>query len=180
MARFIIITGLPGAGKTFLAQQISEKYRIPIISKDFIKESLADSFEKEGEEWSKKLGVVSIDLLKKIVLENSKSEGSFILDSCFRREWDDDFFLKLEKSGNSIFQILMKGSAQEIKKRIKDRLNSGSRHWIHRDESILEVISDNMKEGRVFRPLSLKNTIEYNFNSNLDIEKEISKFLNYS
>lgn len=39
----IIITGLPGTGKTTLGRKLAEEFRLPFISKDDIKEFLFDN-----------------------------------------------------------------------------------------------------------------------------------------
>jgi predicted kinase len=59
----ILISGFSCTGKTTLARKIAEKYSLPLISRDDIKESLFDSLGYSDREWSKKLGIASYDLL---------------------------------------------------------------------------------------------------------------------
>ena len=53
----IVVTGAPCAGKTTLARRIAETFRLPLIAKDDIKESLFDSLGWKDREWSKQLGL---------------------------------------------------------------------------------------------------------------------------
>lgn len=61
--RLIIISGMPGSGKTTLAKSISAELSLPLIEKDSIKELLFDSLGWNDREWSKKLGKVSYELM---------------------------------------------------------------------------------------------------------------------
>ena len=53
----VVVAGPPGTGKTTLAAKIAEDFRLPLITKDGIKESLFDSLGTGDREWSRKLGI---------------------------------------------------------------------------------------------------------------------------
>ncbi len=59
----MIVSGPPGAGKTTIARQLAPMVHLPLIAKDDIKESLADSLGKRSLRWSKRLGAATWDLL---------------------------------------------------------------------------------------------------------------------
>ena len=62
MACFIVVSGLPGSGKTALARALAGELRIPLLSKDVIKEALYDGLGIGDVEWSKRLGRASMDV----------------------------------------------------------------------------------------------------------------------
>jgi adenylylsulfate kinase-like enzyme len=56
----IIITGLPGTGKTTLGKHLTQRYHLPCLHKDGIKEILFDTIDECSLELSWKLGLSSI------------------------------------------------------------------------------------------------------------------------
>lgn len=63
----IVVSGAPATGKTTLTIAVTKALRMPYLGKDSIKESLFDSLGTKDREWSKKLGLASIELLFKLV-----------------------------------------------------------------------------------------------------------------
>ena len=55
----ILVSGSPAAGKTTIATLLSKKLKIPLISKDTIKEILFDSIGIQDRNFSKLLGKAS-------------------------------------------------------------------------------------------------------------------------
>lgn len=52
----IVVSGIPASGKTTLAHTIGERLRVPVISKDTIKEALFDALGTGDLERSRELG----------------------------------------------------------------------------------------------------------------------------
>jgi predicted kinase len=61
----VLVNGLPGAGKSTLSRQLARELRLPLFSKDVVKETLADVLgvtppdERTALEWSAALGKAS-------------------------------------------------------------------------------------------------------------------------
>ncbi|MCF8058644.1 MAG: ATP-binding protein [Bacteriovoracaceae bacterium] len=47
--KLIIVIGLPASGKTTLAKKLSEKFKVPLITKDQLKICLIDKLTKKDE-----------------------------------------------------------------------------------------------------------------------------------
>lgn len=149
-ASLIIITGLPGTGKTTLGKKLAEEFRLPFIHKDGIKELLFDGLGWKDREWSKKIGGLSMDLLYYITESILKAGKSLIVESNFNPKFSDKKFLDLkEKYDFAPFQVRCITDGEILFDRFAKRANS-DRHQGHID-------SGNIEE---WRPILLQGKIE--------------------
>jgi 2-phosphoglycerate kinase len=59
----VLISGVAGSGKSMLAKRLAPALDLPLISKDTIKEALADSLGPGDDAWSQQLGAASFEVL---------------------------------------------------------------------------------------------------------------------
>lgn len=59
----VVVTGIPGAGKTTVSRALSKALTLPLLSKDAIKESLFDVLGVKDREWSLQLGAAANNVL---------------------------------------------------------------------------------------------------------------------
>jgi predicted kinase len=135
----IIISGLPGVGKTTLARRLAQRLSLPMVSKDGIKELLFDTLGWKDRAWSQQLGRASIELLYQFVEEQVTARRSCIVESNFRPDLDSARFVALqERHSFSPVQVHCSTQGATLALRYKQRAESGQRHPGHCDQGILE------------------------------------------
>ncbi len=131
----IIITGLPGTGKTSLGKKIADQYKLPFITRDAIKERLFDVLGWSDRAWSKKLGQVSYVLMDFMIEAILSTGRSLIVESNFKPEYDNAKFKDWQVEYHyQIIQLVLSSQGEILLKRFKKRVASGERHPGHVDQ----------------------------------------------
>jgi predicted kinase len=76
----VVVTGVPGAGKTTLARSLAIALRLPLIARDTIKEALGDVLGPVDQSGSRQLGGASYEVLFAVAAE---LPGTVIIESNF-------------------------------------------------------------------------------------------------
>lgn len=151
----VIISGPPCAGKTTLARRIAQEFRLPLIAKDDIKESLFDSLGWRDREWSKKLGSATFDLLFYFAEMQLAAKRSFVIEANFAAEFHTKKFRALQAKCNFIpLQIVCHANPETLAQRFRTRWESGVRHRGHVDNEIDAQELDTILK-RTIKPLDI-------------------------
>lgn len=136
MSRLFIVAGFPATGKTTFAKALSKELNIACLLKDSIKENLFDSFEMDGFDDSRKIGMVSFKLFLELAEEYIKNGVDVIIESPFH--WPSD--IKLFNNWKRNYKIEIYSIICEIdEKERMDRFVNRLRHRAHHDiDSLLE------------------------------------------
>jgi predicted kinase len=129
----VILTGLPASGKTTLAMQLAGRYRVPLISKDLIKEALLDVIGAADAGASRRLSDASFRVLTEVADAILAAQGSCILDGNFRAGEHEPLLIPLLARAESSVQILCRIEEAERISRLRARARDRSRHRGHRD-----------------------------------------------
>src|SRR6185295_8584245 len=61
VAMYVLVSGLPGSGKTTIAAPLATALDLPLLARDSIKESLWDALGAGDLAWSRRLGAASAE-----------------------------------------------------------------------------------------------------------------------
>jgi predicted kinase len=125
--RVIVVTGLPGAGKSTLARELAHRYRLPLIAKDFIKESLLDVLGAADAAQSRKLSDASFAAMFRLAAEWARLGNGFILEGNFR-PGEHEVPLRDALAAAQVAQVLCRVPEVERLARLAARAENPSRH----------------------------------------------------
>lgn len=140
--RILVITGLPGVGKTTLARLLARRYGLPLLAKDTIKEPLLDVLEgaPPDRERSRLLSNASFAVLFGLAREQLSLGSSLILEGNFRKGEHERELDPQRLAGGSLVclaQVLCSVPEAERQHRLLARHQDPSRHPGHRDAELL-------------------------------------------
>jgi predicted kinase len=131
IVRVIVVTGLPGVGKSTLARQLAERYRLPLIAKDLIKEPLLDVLGAADAAQSRRLSDASFAALFCIAKELRRAGSSFLLEGNFR-PGEHEAALRDTLGPATVAQILCRVPEHQRLARLTAREADPARHSGHR------------------------------------------------
>jgi predicted kinase len=155
----IIVSGLPGAGKSTLSHRFADHFALPLIQKDVIKETLCDVLECTTLSQSQLYGRTSMILLYQFAEAILKRGQPCIIESTFHPIFSMQDLLKLQQRCPFFpLQIHCRAERSILAERVKQRWESGQRHRGHMEhlrsfDPMLSLPSD------YFQPLPLDGHI---------------------
>ncbi len=129
----VIVTGLPGSGKTTLAEPLAAKLNLPLISKDYIKELLADCLG---------LGPLAGDYGRAavhVMLGLAARAPEVVLESFF---WPGLSETELIGLGRPLVQVHCRCDPVLARERFEGRVRASRRHSVHHAMDDWERFSD--------------------------------------
>jgi len=143
------MAGMPASGKSTMAKAIAKKWKLPVISKDSIKEFLFDNigFQSRAEKVS--LGIASMEIMYYVAEQLMNAGQPFILENNFEYSSEQRIKTLLEKYQYSALTITLTGDYKEIYRRFRERDISPDRHRGH-------VVNDCFPEKKERSPEEIK------------------------
>ena len=132
--RLVIVGGAPGAGKTTLAHELGRALALPVITKDDVKEALAEPFATGDREWSKQLGAAAYGALFVVAERILEAGHGLVLESNFRSGISDHSLRRLATVAPTVVVVCRTPKARE---RFAARAARG-RHRVHIDDAVLD------------------------------------------
>lgn len=132
-----------------MAEAISERLKLPVISKDTIKELLFDHVGFQSRAEKVKLGIASMEIMYYAAGQLMKAGQPFILENNFEYSSEQGIRSLLEKYQYPALTITLTGDYKVIYQRFLKRENSPDRHRGH-------VVNDCYPEKKENNPNPLK------------------------
>jgi predicted kinase len=136
-SRLVVVGGGPATGKTTLAVALGTALGLPVITKDDIKESLAEPFATGDREWSRQLGRSTYAVLWTVTRKILSGGGGLVLESNFTRTWSETRLRELSSLAPTCMIICRVPDALR-RQRYAARAARGERHRVHVDAAVLE------------------------------------------
>lgn len=126
----ILVAGIPAAGKSTMAEALSERLKLPVISKDAIKELLFDNVGFKSREEKVNLGIAGMRIMYYAAGQLMKARLPFILENNFE---SSEHGIKdlIEKYQYSALTVTLTGDYRAIYRRFLERESSPGRHRGH-------------------------------------------------
>ena len=130
--RLIVVTGMPGTGKTTLARLLARRFGMPLLCKDAIKEPLMDALGAGDVARSRRLSDASFAALFVVARELIDARQDLILEGNFRPCEHGETFRAFAPAHTA--QILCQLDEAERLHRLAARRSDSQRHQGHRED----------------------------------------------
>ena len=132
----IIVTGRPGSGKTTLSRELADRLRMPVISRDRIKEGYVNTHGVKHDRLPPDTNRVTTDLFFEIVNRYLAAKVSVIIEAAFQhRIWEPRVPRILELC-TPVFVVCAIEGMVAAKRHLQRGLDDPDREFYHGDRRV--------------------------------------------
>lgn len=155
---WLIVTGPPASGKTTLVRNTGRDLGIPVFEKDVIKGTLYQSLGFGDKDWSRRIGLVAINMLFAIASQMLEAKAPLLIEANFYRQFDSDRTAEVLRNVNArVVQIHCSAPTNALIERNARRRMPAERrpsHHVMPDDEFLAGI-----EAGTWEPLDIPSEI---------------------
>ena len=183
MKKLILVNGDLAAGKSHFAIILKNRFNLPLLTKDELKEQLAETNPYESYEESHKLSIIAMEMLFDFFKEHAKRGEDLILEANFRGPHFDELEKINKDYGYDILDIDLVGSVEILHKRYVNRFFFENRHAVHKANDLSEFeafkkYTLSRRKERTIGEVLLINADDLSYQSDEKIFEKIAEFLN--
>jgi predicted kinase len=131
MSYLILVAGPPGSGKTSFAEYLTQKMKIPMVSKDILKEHLYDTVGFKNRQEKVALGVAAMEIMYHVAERHLEIGRPMILENNFEDNSKPGLITLIEKYGCKTITIMFQADIEVLTERFIARDKSPERHRGH-------------------------------------------------
>jgi predicted kinase len=137
----IVVSGIPGSGKTTLAKQLAPVLGVPLVSKDVIQEALMDALGSGDMAWAMQLSRAAHVVMYNLVTDLGPD---VVLEANFHRGLAEP---ELHALGCPLVQVFCRCPVELAWSRYQQRRTDPARHAGHRPEHQDEAATRHWREA---------------------------------
>ena len=153
----ILVTGIPASGKSTLARALGEELRLPVISKDSLKEILFDQVGFRSREETVRLGNASMEIMYAIAGQFMGAGQPFLLENNFERASEDGIKALLARYRYPVLTLHLTGDYSVLYRRFLERESSPDRHRGHVVNDCYPEKAGGLPEGQRAKTISYED-----------------------
>ncbi|HEY8590676.1 MAG TPA: ATP-binding protein [Naasia sp.] len=145
----VVVLGRPASGKTTISAAIAQRWSLPIVSKDALKETLFDTLGVGDRAWSARLGRAAFALLDRVIELQLQSGRPFLVDAAYNAAHENEKFQAWQRQfGFTAVQVHCTSPRDVMIERFTRRASDGSRHAGHADQQSVDEFEATLSDGR--------------------------------
>lgn len=153
----VIVTGLPGSGKTLVARRIAAAHGLPLACKDEFKELLFDTLgwrtaSEDARAWSRRLGRAAAGALLLFLRAHAAAGLPCVIESNVPPEAASELLAVHSEHPLRFFQVVCRARGDVLYARFCAR--AGTRHPGHGDDALIEELRPMLLAG-AYAPLAI-------------------------
>ena len=182
MNKLILVNGDIATGKSHFALILSERFQLPLFTKDEFKEHLADESPVSTYEESHRLSLEAMDMLIDVFNDFASQNVNLILEANFHEDYLSKIGEIAKEYNYQILNLNLVGNPEILYQRYVNRRDKGDRHPVHainklNDYHSFKEYCENRKKEKMIGQVIEINTDDFSYQSNEELLNKIKEFL---